>query len=85
MVMWRSLPPERVAQLKAFESGSPLPFTVRLRGYDAVQVRDYFRRLAAAAGAGSADGIERPAFGVSLRGYDRRQVDAFLEPIFPGA
>lgn len=74
---------ERIAVLKGFESGSPLPFRLMLRGYHRVQVETYLRKLAALQDTAEGDAeIERPGFLVTLRGYDRTQVDEFLAPLF---
>lgn len=79
---WQRLGPGQVAQLKAFQSGGPLPFRVKMRGYHRVQVETYFRELAAMVGTASPSGIERPAFDIVMRGYDPVQVDVFLAPLF---
>ncbi|MEU8121485.1 DivIVA domain-containing protein [Spirillospora sp. NPDC049024] len=79
---WQEFGPERVGLLKAFESGSPLPFRLKMRGYHRLQVEAFFRKLAELAGTESPPEIEPPAFVVVMRGYDRAQVDAFLDPLF---
>ncbi|WP_433464735.1 DivIVA domain-containing protein [Spirillospora sp. CA-128828] len=79
---WQELGSERVAQLKAFQSGSPPPFRLKMKGYHRMQVDAYLHKVAELVDAESPAEIERPAFDVVMRGYDRRQVDAFIAPLF---
>ncbi|RFS86153.1 DivIVA domain-containing protein [Actinomadura spongiicola] len=74
------LGPERVARLRAFESGSPPPFRIKMRGYDRLQVENYLRGIAELVGAENPV-LEPAAFDIVIRGYDIKQVDAFLAPL----
>ncbi|WP_021597428.1 DivIVA domain-containing protein [Actinomadura welshii] len=78
---WQKLGPEQVAQLKAFQSGHPLPFRLKMKGYHRIQVEAYLYKVAELMDADSPAEIEPPAFEVVMRGYDRRQVDAFIGPL----
>ena len=79
---WQGLDSGQVALLKAFQSGNPLPFRVRLRGYDRRQVDEFLREIAGLIGTKSPPPIERPTFTIVFRGYDPRDVNEFLAPLF---
>ncbi|GAA1290145.1 hypothetical protein Psi02_16000 [Planotetraspora silvatica] len=53
-----------------------------LRGYDRKQVDAFFERLAA--GAVTAEELEKPSFRVAMIGYDRHQVWDVVEDRFAG-